>query len=261
MKKKEEAKYLDKEWQEMIVHLAGFLESGDQEELHQFRVQVKKLRAMLYLFEHTSRQYGLLKKFKPVRKIFKHAGQIRDAYTNLQLSSRYELKNEAFEASQQKIIEEEINAFRENAKKYIKSINNAYKQIKKQLPHIDNSLIVEFYKKQLEQVAASLELLKFNEEMHNNRKLIKILMYNRKLADKSLDGLLTFNAAYFDQLQTNLGDWHDNVVAAELFASREVNDKPVAALIRKKNNTIKRRIRALSVDFMTKATTPETKSN
>src|SRR5579872_4755604 len=100
MKKKEEVKFLDKEWKEMSSRLKAFLESGDQEELHQFRVQIKKLRAMLYLFEHTSRQHGIAKEFKPVRKIFKHAGQIRDAHINLQLSSRYVLKNESFEASQ-----------------------------------------------------------------------------------------------------------------------------------------------------------------
>ena len=50
MKKKEEAKYLDNEWKEMYTHLKAFLETGDQEELHQFRVQIKKLNALLNLF-------------------------------------------------------------------------------------------------------------------------------------------------------------------------------------------------------------------
>jgi CHAD domain-containing protein len=70
MKKKEEAKYLEKEWIEMNIHLKSFLKTGDQEALHRFRVQIKKLRAMLSLFEDASKQPGLLKGFKPVRKIF-----------------------------------------------------------------------------------------------------------------------------------------------------------------------------------------------
>jgi len=130
MKKKEETKYLDKEWKQMNVHLKAFLESGDQEELHKFRVQIKKVRAMLNLFENTSKQHGLLKDFKPVRQIFKYAGHIRDAHTNLQLSARYSLKNELFETGQQKIIEEGVTEFQYQGKKHIKHIKDAYKQLK-----------------------------------------------------------------------------------------------------------------------------------
>jgi len=43
MKKKEEAKYLEKEWIEMNIHLKNFLKTGDQEALHRFRVQIKKV--------------------------------------------------------------------------------------------------------------------------------------------------------------------------------------------------------------------------
>jgi CHAD domain-containing protein len=254
MKKKEEAKYLEKEWKNLDAHLKAFLESGDQEELHQFRVQTKKLRAMLNLLEHASRRHGLLEEFKPVRKMFKSAGHIRDAHTNLELSSRYALKNESFEAGQKRIIEEGTNEFREQAKKYTKKINDAYKQLKKQLPHVDNGSITEFYKKQLEQIADNLETPRFTEDMHNNRKLIKILVYNRKLADKALNGSFAFNIDYLDKLQSSLGEWHDNIIAAELFSSPEVNDKPVASLIKKKNSTVKRKIRLLANDFMKKAT-------
>src|SRR5258707_5502298 len=167
MKKKDEVKYLDKEWTEMNYHLAAFLETGDQEQLHRFRVQIKKLKAMLSLFESTSRRHGLLKDFKPIRKIFKYAGHIRDAHTNLQLSERYNLKNELFETGQQKIIEDGTNEFRLNGKKYLRNIKETHKQLKKQLPKIDDDLIAEYYKKQLEQIAGNLATTSFTEEMHN----------------------------------------------------------------------------------------------
>ena len=122
---------------------------------------------------------------------------------------------------------------------------------------IDNSAIAEFYKKQLEQIAGNLEAPKFNEDMHRNRKLIKILVYNHKFAGKALNGSLDFNTKYLDGLQSRLGEWHDNVVAAQLFSSPEMNDKPVAALINKKNTGVKRVIRSLINDFLKKATTVE----
>jgi CHAD domain-containing protein len=254
MKKKEEAKYLDKEWKVMDTHLKAFLETGDQEQLHRFRVQIKKLKAMLSLFESTSRRYGLLKEFKPVRKIFKYAGNIRDAHTNLELSARYELKNEQFETGQHRIIEEGTNEFRLNGKKYLKNIKDTHKLLKKHLPNIDDDLISEYYKKQLERIAGNLTDARFTEEMHDNRKLIKILVYNHKLVSHALNGSFHFNTEYLDKLQNSIGEWHDNVVAAQLFSSPEINDKPVATKINRKNVSVKRNITTLAGDFLKKAT-------
>lgn len=241
----------------MSAHREAFLASGDQEELHQFRVQIKKLNAMLSLFERTSRQHGLLKDFKPVRKMFKHAGHIRDAHTNLQLSARFGLKNQAFQASQQQIIEQGTDDFRQKEEKYLKKIKTSYKHLKNQLKQIDDSAIEAYYKRQLEQIAAALETPKFTDEMHDNRKLIKILVYNYKLANRALEGALRFNAEYLDELQSRLGEWHDHVVAAQLFASPELNDKRVVTLINKQNASIKRVIKSLVNNFMEKATTVE----
>ena len=254
MKIKEETKYLDKEWEEMNLHLKDFLATGNQESLHRFRVQIKKLRAMLSLFESTSKHHKLSKHFKPVKTIFKHAGNIRDAYMSLKLSERYELKNEAFETGQQKIIEEGTSEFQHKGKKYVKAIKNTYKRLTRQLTKIRDSQIAEFYTSQLKEIAAGMAIASFDEDMHTNRKLIKILVYNHKLAEKALDGNIHFNNEYLDKLQDTIGKWHDNVVAATLFSSPELNDKPVVNKINRKNAVIKRSITTLAADFLSKAT-------
>ena len=127
----------------MNVHLSGFLESGDQEELHKFRVQVKKLHAMLSLFEIASRQHGLVAGFKPVKKIFKAAGNIREAYTNLQLGARFNFKNDAFEAGQRRIMEEGTKAFTDSGKHFLKQVKDKYK---KQPINIIDGVKIEFDK-------------------------------------------------------------------------------------------------------------------
>jgi CHAD domain-containing protein len=260
MKKKDEIKYLDKEWKQMNHHLEAFLETGDQEQLHKFRVQIKKLKALLSLFESTSGHNGLMKHFKPVRKIFRYAGHIRDAHTNLKLGETYAVKNELFKSGQQRIIEESINEFRSNGRKFIKNIKDAHKYLKKELPGIDNDSVAGYYKNQLAQIATNLAVSGFNEDMHTNRKLIKILVYNHKLAKKALDGSLPFNAEYLDKLQESIGKWHDNIVAAQLFSSPEFNDKPVVTRIKRKNAGIKRTITFLAEDFLKKVATVENAS-
>lgn len=257
MKKKEETKYLDKEWDEMNLYLKSFLETGDQEALHKFRVQIKKLKAMLSLIEGSSDRRGLLKNFKPVRKIFKYAGNIREAYVNIQLSSSYGIKNDDFESGQQKIIEDGTTEFRNRSKKIIKNINNAHKELKKQLPAINNKSIAAYYKQQLELIAVNFTVSGFTEDMHTNRKLMKILVYNHKLADKALNGTLDFNAVYLDKLQDAIGKWHDNMVAAQLFSSPQLNDKSIVTRINKINAGVKRSVTSLSDNFLNKATAPE----
>ena len=257
MNKKTELKFLDKEWELMNIHLQGFLDTGNQNDLHKFRVQIKKLRAMLFLFENTSKEDGLLKKFKPVRKIFKYAGNIRDAHTNLALGEHYQVKNELFETGQQKIIEEGTVEFRSKGEEFFKSIKHAHKKLKKHLQKVDDRRVKQYYKEQLQSINTNLAVSGFTEDMHTNRKLIKILVYNHKLAEKAINGSLAFNIAYLDKLQEAIGKWHDNVLAEELFSKPELNDKPILTKIRRVNSGVKRSISSLAEDFLKKATTPE----
>jgi CHAD domain-containing protein len=255
MKKKKETKYLDKEWDLMNAQLKAFLETGDQEALHKFRVQIKKLRAMLLLFDNTSKEPSLLKNFKPVRKIFKYAGNIRNAHVNLELSERYQLKNELFESGQQRIIEEGTTEFKIKGAAFFKDIKSAHKKLKKHLHGVDNKLIAGYYQKQLHEISTNLAVSGFNEDMHTNRKLIKILVYNHKIAGGSLNGSISCNVAYLDKLQEAIGKWHDNLLAEELFSLPELNDKPIVTKIRKLNAGFKRKIANLADDFLKKATT------
>lgn len=257
MTKKEEQAYFDMEWKQMNFHLQTFLETGDQEGLHQFRVQIKKLKALFYLLENASNRHSLLKDFKPVRKIFRYAGHIRDAHTNLALSARYQFKNSDFETGQQTIIKEGTAGFQLNEEKYRKAIKGSYKLLKKKLPKIHDASIAAFYKNQLGQIANKLSAPQFTEEMHDNRKLIKILVYNHELVCKTLTGSLYVNPGYLHKLQSAIGEWHDNEVAAQLFSSPELNDLLVVKKINKKNAVVQKNITALANDFMNKATIAE----
>ena len=258
MNRKEEAKYLNKEWKRINIHLNMFLETGDQEELHKFRVQIKRLKAMLIMFQHANKKQALLKDFKPLAKIFKLAGNIREAHTNLLLKEKYNIKNESFEVDQQKIIETGIIQFKEKGNRYIKIIKEVQANIKNNLSKIEEETIADFYKNKLQIIAEKLEIPHFNEDLHYSRKIIKTLVYNHKLANKALNGSVAINSDYLDKLQNTIGEWHDNIVAAQLFSASALNDKAIATKIRRKNTSVKKNIINLASDFMNKATQLET---
>lgn len=253
MKKKREKIYFNGQWDEMTSHLRKFIESGEQEELHLFRVQVKKLRAMLELLDINSAKHPLQKDFKPVRKIFKRCGEIRDAFIKLQYGQRFQFKNEDFFMNHLYEIEKGTSEVKELGKQYLKIIKSAHDDIGGDLQHVGNKDIVEFYKSKLYNIGSFMENLQFNEELHATRKQIKTLMYNRKIAQNALDGKLKISNDYLDKLQTLIGDWHDNVLALELFTSAGFNSKSVITKIKNQNTRLKRSITALAYDFERKA--------
>jgi len=254
MKKKTERAYFNELWDEMTASLEDFLKHADQEKLHKFRVQVKKIRALLMLLDVALSQKKLSKNFKPVRKIFKDGGVIREAYINIQLSSHYELKNEEFILEQVNDMEKAIVSFRENAKKYLKVIKTIHSEIENELESIADEQVNEFYKDQLEQIAVTLSLNQFNDALHEARKKIKTLIYNRKVAAKALEGNLDLNHNYLDKLQGQIGDWHDTILAMQLFSAPNLDAKPVVTRIKRQHSRLQRSISKLSADFWKRAT-------
>ena len=257
MKKKTGKAYFNELWELMVAHLDCFLKNGDQEKLHQFRLQVKKLRALLVLLDTASPKNKLSKDFKPVKSIFKQCGVIREAYINLQLSANYGLKNEEFILEQVNAMDRGIKEFGESSKKNLKIIKITHNKLKDSLGAIDDDSINEFYKTQLEQIARLLEAAQFDDRLHDCRKKVKTLLYNRKIAANALNGKLNIDNDYLDKLQGRIGDWHDNTLAMELFSAPGVVDKAVIARIKKEDTRLKKSINTLAHDFWKKAVLTE----
>jgi len=138
---------------------------------------------------------------------------------------------------------------KELGKQYLKVIKSAHDDIGGDLQHVGNKDIVEFYKARLYNIGSFMENLQFNEELHAARRQIKTLMYNRKIAQDALDGKLQISNDYLDKLQTLIGDWHDNVLALELFSSAGFHSKSVITKIKNQNTRLKRSIASLARDF------------
>jgi CHAD domain-containing protein len=249
MKKREEKKYFDKEWGQMKSSLLAFLKKEDQEDLHRFRVQVKKLRAFLILSDSTGHQPNLALYFKPVKKIFKDAGEIRNAFINQELAKEHQTGNPDFISNQREVQIDATNKLKSKQIKYFKKIKDAHETIKGKIRTIGDLHTNMFYQNLLLHIADTLTNLKFNEELHSCRKHVKTLMYNHKLVHSGL--AIGFNTDYMHQVQTVIGDWHDNALAIEFYQG----DKAMVTGLKKQGAKLKRKITTLTKDFFNQATT------
>ncbi|MDR6945116.1 CHAD domain-containing protein [Mucilaginibacter pocheonensis] len=253
MKKKEERKYFDKEWKEMKTSLESYLKREQQEDLHKFRVQVKKIRAFLILSDSAGHHPDLIKHFKPVRKIFKKAGEIRNAYMNQKLGKIHQIASDEFMHNQHQLQVTANEKFKLHHAEYLEDIKEAHKNIREKIKPVSDVHINLFYQHQLQQIADSLAQLKFNDQLHTNRKQVKILIYNHKIAHKVLN--TGFNENYLEQVQTAIGDWHDHVLAMELFADDNVKNKAAFNNLKQPDKRLREHISGLTADFYNQATT------
>jgi len=253
MKKKDEIAYFDKEWDTMKAHLTAFLNEEQQEDLHRFRVQVKKLRAFLILIDSKKRHPELANYFRPVRMVFKMAGEIRNAYLNLELGKAYQNEMNEFLIAQHQLLDKAIADFIAVKDPHLKKIKKAYKNIAEKIKPVDDIHITMFYINNLEQIAAWLEHVKFDDQLHECRRLVKILIYNYKLVHTKLD--IGFNEDYMQDIQTAIGDWHDNIVAMELFSQNQVKDEQTIGKLKKQQVKHQKKIKLLVQDFYNRATT------
>lgn len=253
MKKKEEKEYFNAEWKDMKTALKAYLETGEQDHLHKFRVKVKKLRALLIMADSDTHKKQLQKDFKPVREIFKKAGDIRSAYINLKLAEEYKVNDDVFVVDQNKLMEDAANAFRLKGEKYIDKLKTPYKNIEGDIKSISDTHINQFYTENLNIISNILANLHFDDTLHECRTWIKILLYNYALVEPVLH--VKLNVDYLHDVQAGIGDWHDNELAKELFVSRELNDAALLSRIKRKHTRLENNIKKLVTNFYTQATT------
>ncbi|MFB0493900.1 CHAD domain-containing protein [Mucilaginibacter sp. OAE612] len=252
MKKKTEKKYIIKIWRTMKRHLRSFVKNDEQEDLHRFRTGVKKLRALLILGDSAAKDPVLEKCFKPVRKIFKHAGEIRNAYINQELG-RAVGENTDFIREQQRIMKITTRAFNADKDQHSAWLRKTRRKLLKQIRPISKHHLSLYYRQQLEIIATALNPPRFNEELHTCRKQLKVLLYNYPLAGPELD--LPFNGTYLDQVQAAIGDWHDNELAIALISTTADprNSKEILKGLKKQAAVLKKQLTRFTRNFRAQA--------
>ncbi|MDB5155805.1 MAG: hypothetical protein JWR50_512 [Mucilaginibacter sp.] len=238
----------------MKGHLESFVKKGEQEELHHFRTRVKKLRAFFILADSAAKEPALEQHFKPVRKVFKQAGEIRNAYINQELAKAQPGDSASLIRDQRLLMKRAAKIFNARSGQHLARLRRTRRKLSKRIVSVNNLHISLYYRQQLKAMAAILARHRFDEELHNCRKQLKILIYNYQLVCPKLD--LPFNGGYLEKVQTAIGDWHDNQLAIQLFSRAEIGNSEALSNLKKEGTRLKRALTRLTRDFQQQATTP-----
>ena len=246
MKKAKQVKYLNKQFKKMLQQFKLFVQTQSPEALHAFRVQVKKIKSFLTLLEAGNNNDALSKTFRPVKKIFRSAGIIRSAQIHEKQARENNINPLKFHKEQHEIQQEVTARLVSKQHKLIHTIKKVKKQLQHQMHPITNKAIRQFFTKQIQRTRQLLKTHDFTEQLHNGRKMLKHLLYNRRLIPNVADIDIDFNKV--DAMQQVIGEWHDNKLALEYFRLKLPEKKLIP--IQQKQEALQKNVLAESNSFL-----------
>lgn len=205
-------KYTSGQMDAAIEWLEKFVQTSDEEALHQFRVSLKKIHAVMQYLRENEIYVKNIKQLKRKQKeIFSDAGFIRDAEIRL----NWLRQNKMLLLQKESLLMEKTQSFRNYFSAQAKHNSSILNEIKEELVSLTQeekaATVFEYSIKLKATVQQFISHKLIIDDWHELRKLIKQLLYayhwNRK--EDQLKLLKVNELHYFDQLQDAIGAWHD----------------------------------------------------
>jgi len=221
------AKYIDSQFKDLTRNLSSYSKDREAERLHEIRVDVKKLKAIINLITEHNKNFKAHKHFKPLRDIFRKAGDIRQPQIMFQLLLKYGVTG----IEKDVVLDVDgalVGNFVDRVPSFIRTCKKSRKSLLKHVKTIGHRKIsnsINKFKKRLQQALTSK--IKF-EKIHKTRKLLKQVIY---LSDIHHD-LKKKKRKFFNDLQELIGNVHDKQMLMILLrkSARPVNQKALEDL-------------------------------
>ena len=203
----------------------------DKNLIHQFRLEIKKLKATMQLVHSAFKSFDNKKKYGVISPLYKDLGAIRE--TQIQQETFNENSKNykaAFRKKYRNLLDEELlqrqNVVLENFDESIlKSLKKIKRQNKNALKDMSSNDFKNYFKSRISKLRKTLDTIDFSDKkMHAMRKQIKEIKFNTRYKPKMAEKWLSkynISLAILEDLQKLLGQWQDNVVLKEKLVQHE----------------------------------------
>jgi CHAD domain-containing protein len=245
--KRRQRKYLIENQQDWLSQLKVFGKSYDQDALHRLRRDIKKIKALIILSEACTGKRPA-RDFRPLNKMFRRTGMIRDANNQLLLLEQRQLLSPESRERHSRQLQAAAVSFSTHLAKYRKQSKKIGRRLITDVHSIQAGCIRDWFAVEL--IRTGILLGSSGDRLHRARKKIKTLLYLEKLLPEKTAGQLQLNTEYLDQLQEAIGQWHDLMLTTANLAAGDIAAREVMMhAYREKEEAV----RALGNDFYRKA--------
>lgn len=199
----------------------NILEKPTIDSFHDFRVSVKRIKAIFRLLDLMASNFNSTKHLKPFRAVFNPAGKIREAQVNLNTIKHFQTEPEQFKPFEkfcQAQEEKNLLKLQEKLKVFDYKAIKATKKILK--VHCTGVLEDEILKKSdffirdrieiiEENLSVSLDEVSVHQARISLKEISAILTLLKKINIKGIDNQII---SFIKSTEDKLGLWHDQVV-------------------------------------------------
>lgn len=210
------------------------------EVLHHIRVEIKKMKAVCKLLHFHNKRFDHRQVFKPLRKIFRACGNMRDRNLHhdlvKQITGKALLPLSDNSEDQQKFIN--------RIPKYLRKIDKAEKTIIKETRTLRFNTHRRYLKKR-RNVLEEMLYPKFHQTaLHAARKIIKEILYLSSIVLRKQD-----IHPFYEDSALLIGDWHDKMMLIEKLSASDKPHKAAISVLRQKCNDDLKALKALVLNF------------
>ena len=193
--------------QDLVDRLHFFLNYQEEDTLHDIRVEIKKVKAVLSLLGHSHKKFNTHKAFLPYRTIFRKADAIREPIilnTILSDNQLTETNND-----QPRLLKgPTVEAFLDDIPFHIESVLSSWKKLKPWIRTENRKEFKGFMRKKKKEVEKGIFPTPDMENIHAIRKKIKAILYLSKIKGD----LSKTEEKFYHEMEQTIGQWHDKQV-------------------------------------------------
>ncbi|HEY5748125.1 MAG TPA: CHAD domain-containing protein [Chryseolinea sp.] len=215
-------KFANKPFRELKEHLKTVPVKHDTETLHQVRIDIKKIKAVLNLIHNGRKKFRSHKRFLPFRAIFRKADSIRQSEVLASLLTKYPEEGQQLPETEHPPLE----TFESNVPGYLQTVKAQSKKLKPYLKKIKGHDIGRYLKHQYNKIESKLYPHLDLKDIHKTRKSIKAALF----VAGSTDHLKKKKEKFYDTLQEAIGDLHDKQLLLQLLKKNDVDHQQHRAI-------------------------------
>ena len=215
-------KYFSQRIKNLFNSLHEFELTGSASSMHDFRVEIKKLRAVERFLKKIYPKKEIRKSIHLLRAIFYTGGEIREFQlmqgwlrkSNLSVLERLYFPDET--------LQDMILAFRTNAHRYKKDLSGIIEILSKYVPVTNRILAEQYFTDIHARIQENISDNPENTEWHELRKFLKQWMYVNDWVGHTDKEENDFLFSYYNRLQEAIGQWHDLEMIKHHFAQKQI---------------------------------------
>ena len=193
-------RFTKKRFKCLQAFLKSFSNKNEGEELHQIRLEIKKIKALLRLIHFIRKKFKDHKYFTKFRTIFRQTGNIRDTDLRKKLLHQYtQIQAPAFSSN-----DHALKLFRNHLPKHLKAVSKLEKIVGKEIKKVKSHTYSLYLFKKNQELSDILSEGLSQKDLHGLRKLIKEAIYLTSMSKKKreIDPFLIKSSGL-------IGNWHD----------------------------------------------------